>query len=191
MQRVAAHRTSRLSTHHGAALLMFVLVGLPVMLFALGLSTDVARIIIAGREVGNATEAAAIAGAAQYTVVESTDPVTGRRVLQPGLDAVQAVQIARDTYCRAHTYAIRFSYPAESDGTRTSCSDVDVELTGPLTNPTGVKVTSYWAVPDILVASFFSTNENWVGPATSREASVCLPTPGSGATDGACVRPAN
>jgi Flp pilus assembly protein TadG len=155
---------SRNRSRKGAVMLWFVLIQLPVLFFALGMTVDFTRIYIAHRQVANASQAAAQAGAQQ---ISPTLSAAGTPVLnQP---AAQSVAI--DTINRAEG----------ANAIRTASSNPLVTVT---TTATTITVKMTYQPSNLMFANIFSTPTTTV----TSTAFICVPGQ-SGATQGYCATP--
>jgi Flp pilus assembly protein TadG len=123
-----------------------MLVGIPLLFIGAGMAVDFTRVVVAARQVSNATEASALAGAFQF---------------QPGkaqLDLPQARSIALDTYTRAQQAG---QMPLASN-----------QSTAVSASATQVTVTTTYDVPALGFLHYFGVQFH--GLQISRTAYVCL-----------------
>lgn len=185
--------SSRPSTLRGrgvraVAFLYFTLVAMPLIFFAAASAVDFTRIIIASREVSNATAAAALSGAWQME--------TGKA----SVNSSEAVAAAVETYCVAQrSGAVHLSSPLEATAACPGGGPASVRVAlkdyrataGGLTSagPTTVEVTTRYQVDDLIFFSFFGAGRSFEGPPVTRSASICVPGDTEGVTQGYCQRP--
>lgn len=176
MRRLGPRSAALRAGKRGAAFVWFCLVAIPVLFFALAMAVDFTRVILAGRQVGTATQAAAIAGAYQF---------------KPGvaeLDTGAAASVAADTYC----------WSAEVGGTPLVRTDSTDSCSGAkasarlevLATSSSVRVTAHYQVKGLLVMDFF-TSGGYHPPEVTREATICSSQDPTGPTGGNCYRPQN
>lgn len=180
MRRLQAPGYTRRGVAAGVTFLYFVLLAVPVFFFGSALAVDFTKAVIAARQVANATQAAALAGAQQYRFGEAT------------VDLAAAKAAAADTFCTAQ--ANRQMAYATGIGSGLSCSDgsvahISVTGSGGSGNAvTLVTVTAQYQVDGMLFTRFFGESAYVANPIT-RSAAVCVPGQAGGPTGGYCARP--
>lgn len=173
-----------LAAWRGITFLYFVLLAIPTFFVAAGFATDFTRIIIANRQVANATQAAALAGAQQYL------PDT------QGLDANKARAASVETYCVAQRSGETYLSTPASTSTH-SCArgnpvSLDVKLPtiiaadGTSLYQT-VSVTSHYTVNGLIFVNFFGLSPNTNVLNVTKTASICIPGNTDGPTNGYCT----
>lgn len=157
---------ARLARRRGVGFLWFSLVALPFIFFAMTLSMDVTRLYLGARQVSNAADAAALAGAYQFV-----DAGIGRAELNIPL----AQDAARDTLRASIDAGVTRSVVVTS--VRVAATD------------TAVAVSVDYDVRPISPLSAIFTGLILDGSSTiTRTAEVCIPGV-TYATGGLCVRP--
>lgn len=187
MRQLHARPRLRRNVLRGATFVYFALIAIPVMWFGSAMAVDFTRIVIAHRQVANATQAAALAGAQQF-VVDAAE-----------IDPEKSRVAARETYCVA--VAAGQLPMVQARGTSSSCvrGEGRVALTvTPIasgTSPTGtptymqVEVTSRYRVTGLLFGSFFGAKSTYDADPVTRSAAICLPGVATGPTNGFCAKP--
>lgn len=145
----------------GVTLLWFVLIGMPFLMFSLALTSEVSKVVVAGRQVRLAAENAAVAGAFQFDRSGSGD-----------LDQAKARQVASETFSRA-----------VSEGMVKAAS---VIRHWPVTTSRQVSYNVRFRVPGLTILRLFR-QEGDVYIVTER-ADVCVPGQHQ-VTGGYCRRP--
>ena len=184
-RRARARRRRR-----AVAFLYFTIVAMPLIFFSAAAAVDFTRIIIAAREVSNATAAAALAGAWQMEAGQAS------------VNPTDATTAAVETYCAAERAgATHLSSPVGPARTCAGGGRAAVTVTlrdyrataGGYTagGYTTVEVTSRYRVDDLIFFSYFGGGSAFEGPPVTRSASVCVPGDTDGATQGFCQRPAD
>lgn len=145
----------------GVGFVWFLLVGMPVLLFAVAMAADMSRLYVASRQAGLVAEASAVAGAFEQT--------PGHATIDPG----RAYSAAMDTVVANR------SAGAMSAGVMTGPAQV-------VSTSHSVTVTVNYRVDGLVVAQFFGATPHAL--AATRTADVCVPgayLP----TGGSCTRP--
>lgn len=172
-------------TAAGVAFIYFTLLGIPVVFFGAGLAVDFTRIVVAQREVTNAVQAAALAGAEQYVPNEVA------------VDFPAARTAAVNTYCVAQSDGVmRLSTPS---GPTTSCQNVGgsaavtiepiYSSNGSGGTVVGVTVTARYTIKDLVFSNYFTGSRTAEADPIVRSATLCIPGAADGPTNGYCVHP--
>ena len=175
---VRGRASTRARIAAGATFLYFGLIGLPALFFGSAMAVDFTRIIVAAREMHNAAEASALAGAYQFSTVG--DPTT--------LDPAQAKSAAQDTLCTA-------ARAGQLHLTTFTCADAQSMTPRLSADRTTVTVTVNYAVDGLIFVDTLSSmfgddrGDTLGGYQVSAKAFVCNPAAANGPTQGYCVRP--
>lgn len=161
------------SNPRGVGFVWFALIAMPVLLFSAGLSVDLTRIIVAGREASNLTSAAAIAGAYEFE--------TGEAYLNPGRARAEA--LATWEMGSSSANGDRNNAVALLDDSQTK---LEISFDN-LTQPTEVIVTTNYSIDGLLFTGFFGADNN-VDGSVEKTAKVCIPGDND-FTEGFCTRP--
>lgn len=183
--------TARRRGRRGAAMLWFLLIALPILLLSAGLATEVTRVIIANRQVSNATEAAAVAGAQQFRYVDIT-PCAYQPCRRYTLD----LDVPRAQLYAAYTI---LNGAKKDDGFNTMSSATQISVSTPQVLPFGgvqqVSVSTSYTVKGLVfltaAARLLGDTAPNVGRYTvTRTATVCASSkPVANSTNGFCTRP--
>lgn len=177
--------TFRRSLARGVALTYFALIGMPTLFFAAGIAVDFTRIIVSARQVANATQAAALAGAAQFTPNAAS------------IDRSRAITAATQTFCAARGSGA-LSLSQNGSGASRACTGrfagQSATITvSPFSAPdgaaVGVDVTARYRVNDLLFSGLFTSSDTTDTLSTTRRATLCIPGVVSGPTNGYCAHP--
>jgi hypothetical protein len=148
--------------------MFFVLVALPILMFAMAWGIDATRVFIAQRQAARAAEAAAVAGAFQFKT---------NSVELNGAEARKAVEESVKEW--------------EEFGALKMLSNLEIdEVTISPYNgrPQTVTVKLKYNIGGMLFAGFFAQRDG-VDADVVRSATVCVPGDTAGVTQGFCKRP--
>lgn len=185
MQRLSPVGFSR-RARRGVAFIYFSLLAIPSFFFGAGLACDFTRIIIANRQMSNASQAAALAGAEQFQ--KDTN----------GLNKQAAINAAVDTFCRAMSDGgVRYSTPSGSStpciGVSMRTAPITVTVTNASGGPTGpltlVTVTANYKINGLTFTSWFTGSHSMQPKPIVHTARVCIPNDPTGPTHGMCAGP--
>lgn len=185
VQRGPLRRTGRAAVRRrmaiGATFLWFGLIGMPALFFGAAMAVDFTRIIIAGREMHNALQAAALAGAYQFQDFSNGGDPTK-------VDATGARLAAHQTLA----VAVQSGELHLTTMTVGQAEQVPVTLTS---GGTSVVVRTTYSVDGLvfsdLLANIFGSGRGAAnsGYQATATAFVCDPAVRTGPTQGFCVRP--
>lgn len=175
----------RRSVARGVALTYFALIGMPTLFFGAGMAVDFTRIIISARQVSNAAQAAALAGAQQFTVNDAS------------INVPRAVSAATETYCLAKSAGALSLSSNGTSGARACPGALAGQQATIVVKPmrvpdgaaVGVDVTARYRVTDLLFAGFFTDPNAGPDSSVTRTATLCIPGVATGPTNGYCAHP--
>jgi hypothetical protein len=155
----------------------FLLFALPVIVLGATLAVDMMLAITASREVSNAAEAAATAGAQQYDGAGTwrLDPAESARAVERSLDNAVAVGAIRKSDISEVTSRVE---PTPGGSGETVVVDVNYRVQG----------LSFIRLASLIFLSDEDRNESFADMTMQRSADVCIPGDHA-STDGACQRP--
>jgi len=176
----------------GVAFIYFALLAIPTFFFGAGMATDFTTVITANREVANAVQSAALAGAEQFI------PNTS------GIDPIKGPAAAVQTYCVAKSNdGLGMVSAVNGPGmTPYSCRGgqtvyLRVQLTQAQSSAGTVyatlSVTAYYQIPNLTFSRLFGGGSSTHPLSVTRTAQVCVPNTQSGVfsggTNGYCASP--